>query len=106
MLDLLGPRLAGGEARRAPDQQLGFLAARSFANAQPISELRRTRRRLERILGALAEPVTVHHERGQLVYANAAAAALRLPARLATAPPGPAAPDDAGRCAEPAPTAT
>jgi PAS domain S-box-containing protein len=69
-------------ARAAPDEQLPFLqalaerAARGFANTQLISELRRTRERLERILGVLAEAVTVHDERGKLVYANAAAVTL------------------------------
>ena len=69
-------------ARSAPEEQLPFLqaladrAARGFANTQLISELRRTRQRLERILGVLAEAVTVHDERGKLVYANAAAATL------------------------------
>jgi PAS domain S-box-containing protein len=69
-------------SRPAPDEQLPFLqalaerAARGFANTQLISELRRTRRRLEHILGALAEAVTVHDERGKLVYANPAAATL------------------------------
>ena len=58
-------------ARAAPDEQLPFLqalaerAARGFANTQLISELRRTRERLERILGVLAEAVTVQDERGQ-----------------------------------------
>jgi PAS domain S-box-containing protein len=55
---------------------LGERAARGLANTQLISELRRTRRRLERILGVLAEAVTVHDERGKLVYANSAAATL------------------------------
>jgi PAS domain S-box-containing protein len=69
-------------ARAAPDEQLPFLqalaerAARGFANTQLISELQRTRQRFERILGALAEAVTVHDARGKLVYANAAAARL------------------------------
>jgi PAS domain S-box-containing protein len=69
-------------ARAAPDEQLPFLqaladrAAHGFANTRLISELRRTRQRLERILGVLAEAVTVHDERGKLVYANAAAATL------------------------------
>ena len=69
-------------ARTAPEEQLPFLqalaerAARGFANTQLISELRRTRERLERILGVLAEAVTVHDERGQLVYANGAAVTL------------------------------
>ena len=69
-------------ARSAPEEQLPFLqalaerAARGFANTQLISELRRTRQRLERILGVLAEAVTVHDDRGKLVYANAAAVTL------------------------------
>jgi PAS domain S-box-containing protein len=69
-------------ARDAPEDQLPFLqalaerAARGFANTQLISELRRTRERLERILGVLAEAVTVHDESGKLVYANAAAVTL------------------------------
>ena len=69
-------------ARSAPDEQLPFLqaladrAARGFANTQLISELQRTRRRFERILGALAEAVTVHDEHGRIVYANEAAARL------------------------------
>jgi len=69
-------------ARTAPDEQLPFLqaladrAARGFANTRLISELRRTRERLERILGVLAEAVTVHDKQGKLVYANAAAAEL------------------------------
>jgi PAS domain S-box-containing protein len=69
-------------ARAAPEEQLPFLqavadrAARGFANTQLISELQRTRQRFERILGALAEAVTVHDERGKVVYANEAAARL------------------------------
>ena len=69
-------------ARAAPDEQLPFLqalaerAARGFANTQLVSELRRTRQRLERILAVLAEAVTVHDERGKLVYANTAAVTL------------------------------
>jgi len=56
--------------------RLGERAARGLANTQLISELRRTRSRLERILDALAEAVTVHDEHGRLVYANGAAATL------------------------------
>jgi PAS domain S-box-containing protein len=69
-------------SRPDPEDQLPFFlaladrAARGLANTQLISELRRTRRRLERILGALAEAVTVHDERGKMVYANAAAVTL------------------------------
>ena len=69
-------------ARAAPDEQLPFLqavaerAARGFANTQLISELQRTRERLERILDALAEAVTVNDAHGRVVYANEAAVEL------------------------------
>lgn len=51
-------------------------AGRGLANTRLLSELRRTRRRLERVLGALAEAVTVHDGEGHVVYANPAAARL------------------------------
>ena len=80
---LLGSLGLGLSASRpSAEEQLPFLqavaerAARGLANTQLISELRRTRRRLERILGSLAEAVTVHDERGKLVYATPAAATL------------------------------
>jgi PAS domain S-box-containing protein len=80
---LLGSLGLGLRAERpAPAEQMSFLrafserASRGLANTQLLSELRRTHRRLERILGALAEAVTVHDEHGKLVYANPAAAAL------------------------------
>ena len=41
-----------------------------------MTDLRSTRARLDGILGALAEAVTVHDEHGQTIYANAAAARL------------------------------
>ena len=69
-------------ARPSPEEQLPFFealaerAARGLANTQLITELRRTRERLERILDSLAEAVTVHDARGKLVYANGAAATL------------------------------
>jgi PAS domain S-box-containing protein len=47
-----------------------------LANVRLVSDLRSTRARLDGILGALAEAVTVHDERGQTVYANDAAAVL------------------------------
>jgi PAS domain S-box-containing protein len=47
-----------------------------LANARLVTDLRSTRARLDGILGALAEAVTVHDETGQTVYANAAAAEL------------------------------
>jgi PAS domain S-box-containing protein len=70
------------EHRRSPREQLAFLAAlgeraaRGLANTQLIEELRRTRERLEGILGALSEAVTVNDAAGKVVYANAAAARL------------------------------
>ena len=42
-----------------------------LANARLVTDLRSTRARLDGILGALAEAVTVHDDRGQTVYANA-----------------------------------
>ena len=51
-------------------------AARGLANARLLGELRRTHRRLERILAALAEAVTVQDATGRMVYANDAAARL------------------------------
>jgi len=51
-------------------------AARGLANARLLGELRRTHRRLERILAALAEAVTVQDASGRMVYANEAAARL------------------------------
>ena len=95
LLGSIGLGLRTGRA--APEEQLAFFhalgerAARGLANTQLIAELRRTRRRLERILGALGEAVTVHDERGKLVYANAAAATLlgaASPEELLTAEPG------------------
>jgi GAF domain-containing protein/anti-sigma regulatory factor (Ser/Thr protein kinase) len=67
---------------RPRDDDLVFLdtlaerAARGLASAQLVADLRRTRRRVERILDALAEAVTVDDEDGNVVYANAAAVAL------------------------------
>ena len=80
LLGSLGLGLA--PARPSPEEQLPFFealaerAARGLANTQLITELRRTRGRLERILDSLAEAVTVHDARGKLVYANGAAATL------------------------------
>ena len=55
---------------------LGDTAAAGLANAHLVGELRRTRQRLERILGALSEAVTVNDASGRMVYANEAAARL------------------------------
>src|SRR4029079_12831510 len=51
-------------------------AARALVTTQLISDLRRTRRRFERILDVLGEGVTVQDTSGRLVYANEAAARL------------------------------
>ena len=86
------------EERGRPDEDLlGFLAllgeraARGLANSAVIGELRRTRRRLERILGALGEAVTVHDAGNKILYGNEAAARLlgaASVAELLTAEPG------------------
>ena len=55
---------------------LGDTAAAGLANAHLLDELRRTRGRLERILGVLSEAVTVNDAAGRMVYANTAAARL------------------------------
>jgi PAS domain S-box-containing protein len=51
-------------------------AARGLAATQLVAELHRTRSRLEGILDALAEAVTVHDAGGRVVYANDAAVRL------------------------------
>lgn len=69
-------------SRTPPEEQRPFFealserAARGVAHAKLVSELQRTRSRLERILGALAEAVTVNDAHGNVVYANPAAARL------------------------------
>ena len=58
---------------------LGVLAGRvalALSNVQLLSELTRTRERLDRILGSLAEAVTVHDAEGHTIYANEAAQVL------------------------------
>jgi PAS domain S-box-containing protein len=72
----------------------GILAGRValvLANVRLVTDLRSTRARLDGILGALAEAVTVHDEHGQTVYANEAAAELlgrSTPAEVIAARPG------------------
>ena len=77
---LLGSLGLGFRAERGhPADQRPFLeavaerVARGLENTQLITSLHRTRRRLERVLDALAEAVTVNDENNQVVYANAAA---------------------------------
>ena len=57
-------------------ETLAGRAALAIANAQLVDELTTTRRRLDGILGSLAEAVTVHDANGRTIYANAAAATL------------------------------
>jgi PAS domain S-box-containing protein len=66
-------------------------ASRGLAATQLVAELQRTRLRLERILDALAEAVTVHDAAGRLIYANDAAVRLLGAAsreEVLRAPPG------------------
>jgi GAF domain-containing protein len=66
-------------------------AGLALANAQLVNRMSATQRRLDGILGALAEAVTVHDARGRIEYANDAAARLMgLPGvhALLTAEPG------------------
>jgi serine/threonine-protein kinase RsbW len=55
---------------------VGDRAGRALLTTQLISDLRRTRRRFERILEVLGEAVTVQDASGRMVYANATAARL------------------------------
>jgi PAS domain S-box-containing protein len=72
----------GADRGRPGHQALEFYAGvaqrlgAALASTRLVTDLQRTRRRLERILHALAEAVTVHDEAGQMVYANDAAARL------------------------------
>jgi GAF domain-containing protein len=65
--------------------------ARGLANDSLLAELERTTMRLERVLGALSEAVTVNDADGRVVYANQAAAELigvESPHELTTAAAG------------------
>jgi PAS domain S-box-containing protein len=80
-LGALGVALGHSGRRYGPDDlAFGKLlvgrAGLALANAQLVNRLTATQRRLDGILGALAEAVTVHDARGRMVYANDAAAAL------------------------------
>ena len=57
-------------------ETLAGRAALAIANAQLLDELLTTRKRLDGILGSLAEAVTVHDANGRTIYANGAAATL------------------------------
>jgi PAS domain S-box-containing protein len=71
---------------------LAVIAARARERATTLAgDLDATQARLDGILGSLGEAVTVHDERGQTVYANAAAAELlgcRDVAEVLASPPG------------------
>lgn len=80
-LGLLGFGLRPPRGAPSPEQlelfqAVGERAARALLTTQLISDLRRTRRRFERILDVLGEAVTVQAADGRLVYANTAAARL------------------------------
>ena len=72
----------GGSGRWYDEDDLRFAtllvgrAGLALANAQLVDRLTATQRRLDGILGSLAEAVTVQDARGRLVYANDAAARL------------------------------
>ncbi|HZB77860.1 MAG TPA: SpoIIE family protein phosphatase [Solirubrobacteraceae bacterium] len=72
----------GRSGRRYGPEELAFAellagrAALALANAQLVARLTATQRRLDGILGTLAEAVTVHDARGKVVFANPAAAEL------------------------------
>jgi PAS domain S-box-containing protein len=68
---------------RAFLEALAGRVALALGNIRLLDELRQTRERLDRILGSLAEAVTVHDAEGQTIYANEAACELlgvRVPA--------------------------
>jgi serine phosphatase RsbU (regulator of sigma subunit) len=72
----------GPSGRHYDEDQLAFAellagrAALALANAQLVARLTATQRRLDGILGTLAEAVTVHDSQGKVVFANPAAARL------------------------------
>lgn len=61
------------DADRAFLAVLSGRVALALGNVRLLAELSRTRERLDRILGSLAEAVTVHDAQGNTVYANDAA---------------------------------
>ena len=73
---------AGRSGRPFGEEELGFAellagrAALALHNAQLLVRLSAAQERLDGILGALAEAVTVHDADGRVVYANPAAAVL------------------------------
>jgi serine/threonine-protein kinase RsbW len=81
---LLGLLHCGRRAERGPfsDATVDFLgtvaerAGRGLAHTRLMAELRRARRRFERVLGALTEAVLLHDAGGRVLFANQAAARL------------------------------
>jgi PAS domain S-box-containing protein len=71
--------------------ELARRAATAIDNARLFSELRRVEQRLEAVLVNVAEAITLTDDRGQMVFANQAAADLlgaSTPAELMSASPG------------------
>jgi PAS domain S-box-containing protein len=88
-------RLGDSEPYASADLDLGYELARRAAlaidNARLFSEVRSVERRLEAVLVNLAEAITMTDERGQMVFANQAAAELlgaADPQELMDAAPG------------------
>jgi PAS domain S-box-containing protein len=88
-------RLGDSEPYASADLDLGYELARRAAlaidNARLFSEVRSVERRLEAVLVNLAEAITMTDERGQMVFANEAAAELlgaADPQELMNAAPG------------------
>ncbi len=86
-----------GEGRRYVSQDLDLVAelarraALAIDNARLYSDLQRLEQRLEAVLANVAEAITVVDSRGQMVFANQAAADLLgfpTPGELTRAPPG------------------
>jgi PAS domain S-box-containing protein len=86
-----------GEGRRYARQDLDLVAelarraALAIDNARLYSDLQRLEQRLEAVLANVAEAITVVDSRGQMVFANQAAADLLgfpTPGELTRAPPG------------------
>lgn len=86
-----------GDSERYGNEELDLVAelarraALAIDNAQLYSDLQRIERRLEAILANLAEAITVVDRRGQMVFANQAAADLlgfATPSELTRARPG------------------
>jgi PAS domain S-box-containing protein len=87
----LGENATYTEEDLALVSELARRAALAIDNARLFSDLRGAEQRLEAVLGNLAEAITMENQRGETVFANAAAAellGLRSPADVLAAPPG------------------